>query len=48
MTDLEIQNEYKPLNIKDVARKINLESIECYGDYKAKINSNKSFILFTI
>ena len=27
MTDLEIQNEYKPLNIKDVARKINLESI---------------------
>ncbi len=43
MTDLEIQNEYKPLNIKDVARKINLESIECYGDYKAKINSNKSY-----
>lgn len=46
MTDLEIENKTELLNIKEIARKINIkeEDLELYGDYKAKIklsNINK-------
>ena len=39
-TDIEISNECVMQNIKDVAKKLNLneEDLELYGKYKAKIN----------
>ena len=41
MTDIEIAKKCKMLNIRDVASKLGIEdSIEMYGDYKAKINYN--------
>jgi len=41
-TDIEINRECNMLNIKEIAKKINIneENIECYGNYKAKINLN--------
>ncbi len=42
-TDIEISHEAKLLNINDIARKLNIENnIECYGNYKAKINIDKN------
>ena len=39
-TDIEINRECNMLNIKEVARKLNISenNLECYGNYKAKIN----------
>ena len=42
MTDLEIANSIKPMDIKEIAKKINIDSsIEPYGNDKAKINIHK-------
>jgi len=38
MTDLEISNNCNLLNINDIANKLNIYNIECYGNYKAKLN----------
>ncbi len=40
MTDLEIANNYKMLDIKKVAKKLDIkeENLEMYGNYKAKID----------
>lgn len=42
MTDLEIAHQYQMLDIKDVAKKLELseEQLEFYGKYKAKIDPN--------
>ncbi len=42
-TDLEISQNYKPLPITEIAKKIGLteDDIELYGKYKAKIDVNK-------
>ena len=39
-TDIEISNACNMLNIKEIANKLNIneEYLECYGNYKAKIN----------
>ena len=39
-TDIEISHECNMLNIKEVARKLNIDEryLESYGNYKAKIN----------
>ena len=55
MTDIEISNKCNMKDIKDVASKLNidLDDLECYGKYKAKINlkskgkSNGKLILVT-
>ncbi len=40
MTDLEIAHSIKPIDIKEIAKKINIENeIELYGNDKAKINA---------
>ena len=42
MTDIEISNSCKLLNINDIASKLNItEYIEPYGSYKAKIDYTK-------
>ncbi len=40
MTDIEISNKSKKLDIKKIAKKLNINSkyLECYGKYKAKIS----------
>ena len=41
MTDIEISNKCNMLDIKEIAKKLNIEDkIECFGKYKAKINFN--------
>ena len=41
-TDIEISNECNLYNIKEIAKKLNIddENLECYGKYKAKIDLN--------
>ena len=43
LSDLEIAQQAKILNIKEIAKKINLteDDIELYGKYKAKIHLDK-------
>ena len=40
MTDIEIANQNKMLEIREVAKKLklNLDDLECHAKYKAKIN----------
>ena len=42
MTDLEISRKAKKVNIKKIAKKLNIENkyLECFGDDKAKIKLN--------
>ena len=42
MTDIEISNKCKKLDIKKIAKKLNISTnyLECYGKYKAKISLN--------
>ena len=42
MTDIEIAHKFKPTKIKNIAKKLGINSkhIEYYGDYKAKISLN--------
>ena len=42
MTDIEIANSVKPCNIKEIAKKIDIneEDLMTYGDYKAKVKLN--------
>ena len=44
LSDLEIAQQAKILNIKEIAKKINLteDDIELYGKYKAKIHLDKA------
>ena len=53
-TDIEISRECNMLDIKDIAKKLNIneDNIECYGKYKAKLNleykdNNSKLILVT-
>ena len=43
MTDIEISNKCDIKDIKDIAKKLNIDEndLELYGKYKAKINTNK-------
>ncbi len=42
-SDIEIQKEFKLVNITEIAKKINVndDALECYGKYKAKIDNSK-------
>lgn len=41
MTDIEIAHSIEMKNINEIAKKLNLDSFECYGNYKAKIDFKK-------
>lgn len=40
-TDIEIARDANKLNIIDIAQKLNIDDIECFGKYKAKIDYKK-------